>query len=95
VAQVLAGQRPVAREETISPALEMGETMIMGLRLLDEGVSCRRFGERFGIDPRISFSDEIKELVDLDLLQTDGGGVRLTARGRLLGNQVFLRFLPG
>jgi oxygen-independent coproporphyrinogen-3 oxidase len=94
VAQVLDGQNPVASEEIIPPELEMGETMIMGLRLLDEGVRFRRFQERFGIDPRTSFSDEITELVDLGLLQTDGGGVRLSARGRLLGNQVFLRFLP-
>jgi oxygen-independent coproporphyrinogen-3 oxidase len=94
LAQVLAGQQPVANKEIISPELEMSETMIMGLRLLDEGVNYGRFRERFGIDPRISFSDEVKELVDLGLLQTDGGAVKLTARGRLLGNQVFLRFLP-
>ncbi|MGD9048858.1 MAG: radical SAM family heme chaperone HemW [Anaerolineae bacterium] len=94
VAQVLDGQRPVAGEETISPALEMGETMIMGLRLLEEGVSCRRFRQRFGTDPGTSFPDEIKELAGLGLLHTDGNGVRLTSRGRLLGNQVFVRFLP-
>ena len=94
VAQVLDGQRPVAGEETISAALEMGETMIMGLRLLDEGVSYSRFGKRFGIDPGTSFPDEIKELAALGLLHFDGSGVRLTSRGRLLGNQVFMRFLP-
>jgi coproporphyrinogen III oxidase-like Fe-S oxidoreductase len=40
------------------------------------------------------FSDELKGLVELGLLQTDGVGVRLSSRGRLLGNQVFVRFLP-
>jgi oxygen-independent coproporphyrinogen-3 oxidase len=94
VTQVLDSQHPVAAEEFISLELEMGETMIMGLRLLDEGVSYKRFRRRFGVDPRTSFSDELKELTELGLLRTNGGGVRLSARGRLLGNQVFLRFLP-
>ncbi|MGD9315487.1 MAG: radical SAM family heme chaperone HemW [Anaerolineae bacterium] len=94
VDQVLDGRHPLASEETISPRLEMGETMIMGLRLLDEGVHYGRFHERFGVDPRALFSDELKGLVELGLLQTDGVGVRLSSRGRLLGNQVFVRFLP-
>jgi oxygen-independent coproporphyrinogen-3 oxidase len=72
----------------------MGETMIMGLRLLGEGVHYGRFHGRFGVDPRALFSDELKGLVELGLLQTDGVGVRLSSRGRLLGNQVFVRFLP-
>jgi oxygen-independent coproporphyrinogen-3 oxidase len=94
VDQVLDGRHPLASEETISPRLEMGETMIMGLRLLDEGVHYGRFHGRFGVDPRALFSDELKGLVELGLLQTDGVGVRLSSRGRLLGNQVFVRFLP-
>jgi oxygen-independent coproporphyrinogen-3 oxidase len=94
VTQVLDDQHPVATEEIIPPELEMGETMIMGLRLLDEGVSYGRFRQRFGTDPQLTFSTELKDLVELGLLQTYGDGVRLSERGRLLGNQVFLRFLP-
>lgn len=94
VAQVLGGRRPVATEETIHLALEMGEMMIMGLRLLDEGVTFERFRQRFGLDLQLEFVDALQELAQLGLIWTDQSRVRLSQRGWLLGNQVFLRFLP-
>jgi oxygen-independent coproporphyrinogen-3 oxidase len=84
----------IAEEETISSPLEMGETMIMGLRLLDEGVEYARFHERFGVDLRQQFTGELAELADLGLIETDMERAKLSERGRLLGNQVFFRFLP-
>jgi oxygen-independent coproporphyrinogen-3 oxidase len=92
--RVLDGVRPVETEETIDPALEMGETMMMGLRLLDQGVEFERFRERFRVDLRQRFADELVELTELGLILADGERVRLSTRGQLLGNQVFLRFLP-
>jgi len=32
--------------------LEIGETMMLGLRLLEEGVTFERFAARFGVDVR-------------------------------------------
>jgi oxygen-independent coproporphyrinogen-3 oxidase len=92
--RVLCHRQPVASEEIISPELEMGETMIMGLRLLDEGVNFERFRQRFGLDLTSVFSHELEQLVELGLIQENGDRVRLSERGWLLGNQVFLRFLP-
>lgn len=90
----LAGGNPtVAEEETISPELEMGETMMMGLRLVEEGVPFDRFQQRFGLDPRRCYEAEIAELVELGLLEVDDERLRLSPRGCLLGNQVFARFL--
>jgi oxygen-independent coproporphyrinogen-3 oxidase len=40
------------------------------------------------------FGSELAELCAAELLEWDGRRLRLTARGRLLGNQVFARFLP-
>lgn len=91
--RLTVGRTAVAEEETISPELEMGETMMMGLRLVEEGVPFRRFQRRFGLDPGHRFEPEIAELVDLGLLEVDGERLRLSPRGRLLGNQVFARFL--
>jgi coproporphyrinogen III oxidase-like Fe-S oxidoreductase len=45
---------------------------------------------------REAFGEEIKELEYLGLLEWDGeenDTLRLTHKGRLLGNQVFLRFI--
>jgi oxygen-independent coproporphyrinogen-3 oxidase len=94
VTQVLGGGKPIAAEETIHPALEMGETMIMGLRLLEEGVTFERFRRRFDLDLQVEFADALEELARLGLIQTSQEQVKLSARGRLLGNQVFSRFLP-
>jgi oxygen-independent coproporphyrinogen-3 oxidase len=93
-ARFVGGRCPAEAEEKIGPALEMGETMMMGLRLLDEGVPFARFRERFGEDLRQRFSGELTELAELGLIATDDQRIRLSRRGRLLGNQVFLRFLP-
>lgn len=95
VARVLGGDCPVAMEESIDLGLEMGEMMMMGLRLLNEGVEFERFCKRFAIDLRQWFSDDLAALTELDLIVVDDERVRLSRRGRLLGNQVFLRFLPG
>jgi oxygen-independent coproporphyrinogen-3 oxidase len=80
----------------IDRVIEMGETMMMGLRLTKEGVSNLDFRDRFGQDLLDVFPDEIQVLLKDGLLEwaSDRQAVlRLTSRGRLLGNQVFMRFI--
>jgi oxygen-independent coproporphyrinogen-3 oxidase len=77
----------------ISRLVEMQETMLTGLRLTHEGVSADDFANRFGIPMRDVFGGEISALVALGLLEWAGEVLRLTRRGRLLGNQVFMRFV--
>lgn len=93
IARLQAGENPQEDAEEIGAALALGETMMLGLRL-HEGVSAGTFGERFGRDLAEVYGTELDELQALGLLEWDGRLARLTARGRLLGNQVFERFLP-
>ena len=75
---------------------EMKETMLMGLRLTEEGVSRAAFTSRFGVDIKNVFQDEIEQLIRSGLLEWEvrgGDRLRLTTRGRLLGNQVFVKFV--
>ncbi len=75
---------------------EMQETMMVGLRLTEEGVSRAVFQGRFNRPLETVFGKEIRRLVQLGLLEwagADGGTLRLTRRGRLLGNQVFMEFV--
>jgi oxygen-independent coproporphyrinogen III oxidase len=79
---------------------EMQETMFTGLRLTREGVSEQGFRERFGVELQDIFGKEINELIGLGLLEYETSEVlktsevlHLTERGRLLGNQVFIRFV--
>ncbi len=93
-------QRIQAREsaeegcETIPPRLGMGETMMLGLRLVREGVSDAMFQARWGRTLDDVFGRELAELEGLGLIERLPGRVRLTPAARLIGNQVFARFLP-
>jgi oxygen-independent coproporphyrinogen-3 oxidase len=93
VQRVTQGQKPLAGSERIDEAVEMSETMILGLRMC-EGVSFRLFEDRFRVSAIRIHGEQIRELIDLGLLDATADGVRLTAQGRLLGNEVFERFLP-
>jgi len=84
---------PLDPDEEINDKLELAETIILGLRLAD-GVGAGDIGERFGIDLMQEHAAVIGELGDLGLLEQAGERLRLTPRGRLLGNEVFWRFLP-
>lgn len=79
--------------EAISPGLEMAETVILGLRL-GVGVEHSVFQQRFSHGLGECYGSQIRELAASGLLQCDRQGMRLTRAGRLLGNEVFCRFLP-
>ena len=84
----------VAESEAIDRTLEIGETLMLGLRLIDEGVNRAHFFERFGVTLDEVYGATITRLVDQSLLEATADRVRLTPRGRLLGNRVFAEFLP-
>ncbi len=77
--------------ENIARKLEMAETMMMGLRL-DDGIGVADFTQRFGEAPAEAYADTIAELESLGLLTADEDSLRLTHKGRMLGNEVFSRF---
>jgi oxygen-independent coproporphyrinogen-3 oxidase len=81
----------------INKNTEIEETMIMGLRLVSEGISDELFHKRFKIHLDDIYKDQIHKLEGLGLLEwvVDQNDRRLclTRNGRLLGNQVFIEFL--
>lgn len=80
----------------IDTETEIGETMMMGLRLVKEGVSSEVFQKRFGINLYTRFQAQIDRFIDVGLLEWDGQDdkrLRLTSKGYLLGNQVFMEFI--
>jgi oxygen-independent coproporphyrinogen-3 oxidase len=72
---------------------DMDETMMTGLRLTSEGVSAETFYQRFGAGLTEIYGKQIDSLVKLGLLEWFADRIRLTSRGRLLGNQVFMHFV--
>ncbi|MBC8263704.1 MAG: radical SAM family heme chaperone HemW [Anaerolineales bacterium] len=92
--QLNVGMGSCAHSEDIDRATEMAETMILGLRLIEEGVSFEGFARRFGERLESLYESDLGELEELGLVEVTAERVRLTPRGRLLGNEVFERFLP-
>ncbi|MCL5428977.1 MAG: radical SAM family heme chaperone HemW [Chloroflexi bacterium] len=82
--------------EKVDERRAMGD-MMMGLRLVDEGVPNHVFADKFGRDLDEVYGPQIDRLRDLGLLELANGfqknAIRLTKRGRLLGNQVFIEFI--
>jgi oxygen-independent coproporphyrinogen-3 oxidase len=90
--RVEAGEAPLAEVNELSASDIEGETMMMGLRL-STGVGDQHFAERCGRSLDAAFAGVIAELVELGLVVRHATGLRLTDRGRMLGNGVFARFL--
>ncbi|MCL4271909.1 MAG: radical SAM family heme chaperone HemW [Anaerolineales bacterium] len=76
---------------------DISDYMINNLRLVQAGVADSDFRSRFGSGLLDVFQKEMEDLIRAGLIEkktSDGSEVfRLTRRGRLLGNQVFLRFV--
>ena len=83
--------------QAIDAQTEIGETMMMSLRLTREGVSEKAFQARFHRSLSELFGPQIEKLVSSGLLEQvqdhDDTIIRLTPRGRLLGNRVFMEFI--
>ncbi len=85
--------RQVVSGESVTPELDMADTLILGLRLI-EGVSLPDFRERFGVDALERFDEQLTEPFEFALVEHVNDQLRLTRKGRLLGNEVFARLLP-
>jgi len=93
IRQVKAGQRPEAESETVDQAQAMSETAFLALRTV-RGLHLPTFEQRFAM-PFTHFAGErLRRVEDAGLLEYDGAWLRLSKRGLLLGNEVFLRLLP-
>lgn len=92
IAAVQAGQRPVAETTPLDARDLAAETMFMGLRL-NSGVSEAHVAARCGITLDAAYGPALRELLQLGLIERTAGWVRLTPRGRMLGNRVFEYFV--
>ncbi len=85
--------RQVAGGETPDDETLRADAMILGLRLL-EGVHLAEFRDRFGISVDDAFGAALRRHEALGLIERTADRVRLTERGLLLANEVFVDLLP-
>lgn len=85
LAAAKASSLPPSRHESLSPALRAWERAMLGLRL-DEGVS------EEAVAPTLD-RDGLERMIEAGLAEHASGAVRLTPRGRLLGDAVTVELL--
>jgi oxygen-independent coproporphyrinogen-3 oxidase len=68
------------------------EALFMGLRLI-EGIDLSEFQHRYGVDVSAVYGKELDRLSDAGLVQSAAGRLRLTARGLVVSNEVFVAFV--
>lgn len=78
--------------EQVAIPVQMGETMMVGLRLL-RGVSTDAFRDRFGVNLEETFQQPIRKLTQLGLLHVTEDQIALTRKGILFANQACLEFV--
>lgn len=78
----------VSKATLVDRETDMQETLLMGMRLVKEGIIRARFQKRFGIDLLEHRPEAIQKHIDYGLLHVDHEKICLTKAGRLLSNAV-------
>ena len=91
------GHMAIAEHKQLSKVDIIKETLMMGLRLTEEGINTEQFTKRFSLKIEDIYFDQIEKLMALGLIEYKSFNksriLRLTKKGRMLGNQVFLEFI--
>lgn len=91
---VMAGERPLLHEHEVTGDEKLEEQMFLGLRK-SAGVTHEEFEKKFGQQMLSIYKEIIDQLQEEQLVEIDSEGIRLTRKGRFIGNEVFQRFLVG
>ncbi|MBC2325236.1 radical SAM family heme chaperone HemW [Listeria booriae] len=86
------GDLPTFQQKELSLKEKMEEEMFLGLRKV-AGVDKAHFQAKFGQSLDATFANAIDKTTDKGWLESTPESVRLTRRGRFLGNNVFQEFL--
>jgi len=89
ISRAESGSERVVDAEADPPS----EAAMLALRL-DSGLDLERYAARFGATAATRVRSALREVEPAHLVEVTGRHVRLTARGRLLASEVFIRLLP-
>ena len=89
--EYLAGARRLNREK-LTRADAMEETLMLSTRTT-RGMSLRAYMENFAVDFEKMHEKKLRRLVQLGLIQLEGGFLRLTEKGMELQNAVVVELM--
>lgn len=84
----------LADHEVTTTEMAMVETMILGLRLVHDGLDCAAFERRLGKPVDEVYGNQIDWLMQQGLLRRNADRLYLTERAYLVSNRVFVEFMP-
>jgi oxygen-independent coproporphyrinogen-3 oxidase len=93
-ARIAAAGDATAWEERPDAASGLLESLMMGLRLVEEGVDLDELTARHGLDARQVHADALARHVAAGRLTLDGARLRATAAGLAVLNSVLVDFVP-
>ena len=87
---------PAAKQVTrLTTWEQVQEHMMVSLRMTNEGVSSEEIQDRYGVELAAIFAEQIRRLLKQGMVEYHdrGKSLRLTRKGRLFGNRVFMEFI--
>ena len=87
-----AGEPAATFRSEITPRQHLEEVVFLGLRL-NAGLDLWRCRQEFGFDLRDRFDRELSQLAQGGLIEIEGDRLKLTSKGRLFSNEVFVQFM--
>jgi len=92
-----SGQFPITSANKdfsqLTPKQSLQDALMVGLRLLDEGVNLTELSQRFELDVPKIYKVEIEQLLRDELIELEKGRMRLTSKARFISNRVFSLFV--
>ena len=92
IRKVLEHHISTESSESLEPRQVMGETIMLGLRLL-KGINILNFEERFQISFKTVFGSIVESLKEKGLIIIEQNQIRLSEKGLFLADSVTLEFL--
>ena len=82
----------VEEEEILSEDKHLAEVMMLGLRMI-EGIDTKKVFNNYGLSIEKKYEKEIEGLKKDKLIELKNGKIKLTYKGILFSNDVFLKFI--
>ena len=92
IRRVQENHMPIEYSESLEPRQAMGETIMLGLRLL-KGINILKFEDRFQTSFKSIFGNIIAPLKEKELIIIEQDKLRLSEKGLFLADSVILEFI--
>jgi oxygen-independent coproporphyrinogen-3 oxidase len=92
VSLIEGGKSPIVQEIELTSKQFSSEFAFLNLRL-NEGLNLSEYKKRFGVNLLEEMAEDLARLEDFGLIEFDGNRLKLTRKGMIYSNEVFILFV--